>query len=114
MSYSFAAGPARLPETVLAQARETLFSRGADGAAPVERPFSAPQFRAVLAQAGPAVGQASAFRLAWRAPAAAPGQGAPQLALQARVVDGSGRLRYISTEHVAAAPGARIRLQRVG
>ncbi len=51
MSYSFAAGPARLPETVLAQARETLFSRGADGAAPVERPFSAPQFRAVLAQA---------------------------------------------------------------
>ena len=61
-----------------------------------------------------AAGQASAFRLAWRAPAAAPGQGAPQLALQARVVDGSGRLRYISTEHVAAAPGARIRLQRVG
>ena len=48
------------------------------------------------------------------APAAAPGQGAPQLALQARVVDASGRLRYISTEHVAAAPGARIRLQRVG
>jgi phosphoserine aminotransferase len=51
MSYSFAAGPARLPDAVLAQARETLFSRGADGAAPVERPFSAPQFRAVLAQA---------------------------------------------------------------
>ncbi len=52
--------------------------------------------------AAPAAGQASAFRLAWRTPAAAPGQGAPQLALQARVVDGSGRLRYISTEHVAA------------
>ena len=51
MPYSFAAGPARLPDAVLAQARETLFSRGADGAAPVERPFSAPQFRAALAHA---------------------------------------------------------------
>jgi len=51
MPYSFAAGPARLPDAVLAQARETLFSRGADGAAPVDRPFSAPQFRAALAHA---------------------------------------------------------------
>ncbi|HQQ71077.1 MAG TPA: YbaY family lipoprotein [Alicycliphilus sp.] len=64
----------------------------------------------VAAVAAPAAGQASAFRLDWNAP----GQGGAQLALQARVVDGNGHLRFISTEHVAAAPGARVRLQRVG
>lgn len=65
----------------------------------------------VAAALAPVQGQSSAFRLDWSGPAAAPGR---QLALQARVVDGSGRLRFISTEHVAAAPGARVRLQRVG
>ena len=68
----------------------------------------------VAAALAPVQGQSSAFRLDWSGPAIAPGKPAGQLALQARVVDGSGRLRFISTEHVAAEPGARVRLQRVG
>lgn len=51
MPYNFAAGPARLPDPVLARVRDTLFSRGADGAAPVERPFSSPSFREMMAEA---------------------------------------------------------------
>ena len=47
-AYSFAAGPARLADEVLAQAGETLFARGADGAAAIERPFTGDGFRAVL------------------------------------------------------------------
>lgn len=50
-AYSFAAGPARLPDAVLERAGETLFARGADGAAAIERPFSADAFRATLAHA---------------------------------------------------------------
>lgn len=48
MAWSFAAGPARLPDAVLAQAREALFRRGHDGAAPLERPFTGAEFKAVL------------------------------------------------------------------
>ena len=48
-AYSFAAAPARLPDAVLERAGETLFARGADGAAAIERPFSADAFRATLA-----------------------------------------------------------------
>ncbi len=52
MPYSFAAGPARLPDAVLAAAGETLFRRGADGAAPLERPFTGDGFRAAMEGAG--------------------------------------------------------------
>lgn len=46
--WNFAAGPARLPDAVLARAGEVLFARGADGAAAIERPFSGPAFRHAL------------------------------------------------------------------
>lgn len=49
--YNFAAGPAMLPDAVLARARDELFARGADGAGLLERPFSHPQTRALLAGA---------------------------------------------------------------
>jgi len=49
--YSFAAGPARLPDAVLERARDVLFVRGRDGASVWERPFTAEAFRATLAQA---------------------------------------------------------------
>lgn len=48
MAWNFAAGPARLPDAVLARATAELFQRGADGACAIERPFSGPDFRAVL------------------------------------------------------------------
>lgn len=51
MAWNFAAGPARLPDAVLERAASALFQRGADGACAIERPFSGPDFRAVLAQA---------------------------------------------------------------
>lgn len=47
MAWNFAAGPARLPDAVLARAREELFLRGDDGACQIERPFSSPPFRAL-------------------------------------------------------------------
>ncbi|MFC5300872.1 3-phosphoserine/phosphohydroxythreonine transaminase [Azospira restricta] len=50
-AYSFAAGPARLPDAVLARAGEALFARGGDGAAAIERPFTGDAFRATLAHA---------------------------------------------------------------
>ncbi|MBI2306251.1 MAG: 3-phosphoserine/phosphohydroxythreonine transaminase [Rhodocyclales bacterium] len=50
-AWSFAAGPARLPDAVLARARDELFARGTDGACVFERPFSADAFRATLAHA---------------------------------------------------------------
>lgn len=67
--------------------------------------------QSVTKMPAPLPGMASAFRLDWAGPAG----GAPsELALQARAVDGGGTLRYISTEHVSAMPGARVRLRRVG
>jgi phosphoserine aminotransferase len=48
-AYSFAAGPARLPDAVLARARDDLFVRGGDGASVWERPFTSDAFRATLA-----------------------------------------------------------------
>ncbi|MBW7902733.1 MAG: 3-phosphoserine/phosphohydroxythreonine transaminase [Rhodocyclaceae bacterium] len=50
-AYSFAAGPARLPDAVLERARDELFRRGRDGASAVERPFADDAFRATLARA---------------------------------------------------------------
>jgi phosphoserine aminotransferase len=50
-AWNFAAGPARLPDAVLARANETLFSRGFDGACAIERPFTGAVFREVLAGA---------------------------------------------------------------
>lgn len=49
--WSFAAGPARLPDAVLEQAGPALFGRGADGSAAIERPFTGGAARAVLAGA---------------------------------------------------------------
>ncbi|MGD9773897.1 S-adenosylmethionine tRNA ribosyltransferase [Diaphorobacter sp.] len=69
--------------------------------------------RHAIPVAVPLQGGASAFQLDWAGPAVRPGEPAGDLALQARVVDASGTLRYISTEHVAAAPGARVQLRRV-
>lgn len=51
MIYNFSAGPARLPDAVLERGRAELFSRGPDGASPLERPFTGEAFRATLAQA---------------------------------------------------------------
>ena len=51
MAWNFAAGPARLPDTVLARAAAELFQRSADGACAIERPFTGPDFRAVLERA---------------------------------------------------------------
>lgn len=51
MVWNFAAGPARLPDAVLARARDEVFARGADGASQCERPFSSPPFRALRDQA---------------------------------------------------------------
>lgn len=51
MSYNFAAGPACLPDAVLARAREELFMRGADGASTLERPFTVAASRELLARA---------------------------------------------------------------
>lgn len=48
MAWNFAAGPARLPDAVLARAATELFQRGADGACAIERPFTGPDFRAAL------------------------------------------------------------------
>ena len=48
MAYNFAAGPARLPDAVLARAAEELFRRGPDGACAIERPFTGEVFRATL------------------------------------------------------------------
>jgi phosphoserine aminotransferase len=50
-AWSFAAGPARLPDAVLARAADALFARGKDGTAAIERPFTGEAFRAVLARA---------------------------------------------------------------
>jgi phosphoserine aminotransferase len=47
-TWNFAAGPSRLPDAVLARAGEALFSRGADGAAAIERPFTGSALREVL------------------------------------------------------------------
>lgn len=47
MVWNFAAGPARLPDVVLARASEELFRRGGDGACQIERPFSSQPFRAL-------------------------------------------------------------------
>jgi phosphoserine aminotransferase len=47
-AWNFAAGPAMLPDAVVARAREELFARGADGASVAERPFSHPATRALL------------------------------------------------------------------
>jgi len=49
--WNFAAGPARLPDAVLARAGDELFARGADGASAIERPFSSAAFRQTLAAA---------------------------------------------------------------
>lgn len=49
--YNFGAGPARLPDAVLARAQATLFSRGADGASLLERPFVSADSRRLLALA---------------------------------------------------------------
>lgn len=49
--WNFAAGPARLPDAVLARAGTAVFGRGADGAAPIERPFTGAAFREVMAGA---------------------------------------------------------------
>ena len=51
MAWNFAAGPARLPDAVLARANAALFQRGADGACAIERPFTGPDFRALLERA---------------------------------------------------------------
>lgn len=51
MAWNFAAGPARLPDAVLERAADALFLRGKDGASNVERPFTGPHFRAVMADA---------------------------------------------------------------
>lgn len=51
MAWNFAAGPARLPDAVLARASEELFFRGADGACQIERPFSSQPFRSLREQA---------------------------------------------------------------
>lgn len=51
MAWSFAAGPARLPDAVLVRAREELFRRGHDGTSPLERPFTGAEFKAALAGA---------------------------------------------------------------
>ncbi len=48
-AWSFAAGPARLPDTVLARASAELFSRGPEGAAAIEKPFADRTFRALAA-----------------------------------------------------------------
>lgn len=61
----------------------------------------------------PVQGDASAFYLDWADPAGLHGEPAPDLALQARAVDASGTLRFISTEHVSAARGARVKLQHI-
>lgn len=50
-AYNFAAGPACLPEPVLARAREELFARGADGAGLLERPFGHPATRRMTDEA---------------------------------------------------------------
>ncbi len=50
-AYSFAAGPARLPDAVRERARDELFARGDDGASAWERPFTSDAFRATLAHA---------------------------------------------------------------
>jgi len=50
-TWNFAAGPSRLPDAVLARAGDALFSRSADGAAAIERPFTGITFREVLAAA---------------------------------------------------------------
>lgn len=50
-AWNFAAGPARLPDAVLARASESLFSRGFDGACAIERPFTGAVFLEVLAGA---------------------------------------------------------------
>lgn len=50
-AYNFAAGPATMPQAVLARARDELFARGEDGAGLLERPFSHPATRAMLADA---------------------------------------------------------------
>ena len=47
MAWNFAAGPARLPDAVLARASEELFRRGGDGACQIERPFSSQPFRSL-------------------------------------------------------------------
>ena len=51
MAWNFAAGPARLPDAVLARAADELFRRGTDGACAIERPFTGEAFRAVLDRA---------------------------------------------------------------
>lgn len=50
-TWNFAAGPARLPDAVLERAGAALFTRGKDGAAAIERPFTGAGFREVLADA---------------------------------------------------------------
>lgn len=49
--WNFAAGPSRLPDSVLVRAGDLLFLRGEDGAAAIERPFTGAAFRAALAGA---------------------------------------------------------------
>ncbi|MDA0190072.1 MAG: 3-phosphoserine/phosphohydroxythreonine transaminase, partial [Proteobacteria bacterium] len=48
--YNFAAGPAAIPAPVLARAREQLFAGGKGGGL-LERPFSHPDTRALIAGA---------------------------------------------------------------
>lgn len=49
--YNFAAGPAAIPESVLARVREELLTRRADGSSLIETPFTGPAFRRVVDQA---------------------------------------------------------------
>jgi len=49
--WNFSAGPARLPDAVLARAGAQLFTRDASGASALERPFTGDAFREVLAHA---------------------------------------------------------------
>lgn len=50
-AWNFAAGPARLPDAVLARAERSLFARDAGGACLNEQPFSGAAFRALRAHA---------------------------------------------------------------
>lgn len=68
----------------------------------------------VVTVPAPLPGAVSAFSLDWVGPAGVAGGAPADLALQARAVDGGGTLRYVSTEHVRAMPGAGVRLRRVG
>jgi phosphoserine aminotransferase len=50
-AWNFSAGPARMPDAVLARASEQLFTRDACGVSAIERPFTGDGFREVLLHA---------------------------------------------------------------